>query len=103
MNIDIKATGLDLTEPLREYIETKIGSLDKFLARFEADSIRVQVEVARISMHHKHGDVFYAEGNLTFPGGSLRATDKSSDIKMSIDKVKDILQREIRKYKDQHS
>ena len=101
MNIDIKATNLDLTDPLKEYVESKIGSLDKFIQNFDQDLIRAQVEVARLTKHHRHGDVLYAEVNLSLPGKMLRATHKAPDIRIAIDKVKDILQREIRKYKDQ--
>ena len=101
MNIDIIASEIDLTDPLREYINEKVGSLDKFLVRY--GEVHAQVEVARATKHHKHGDVYYAEVNLSFPGGSLRATDTSEDIRTSIDKVRDILQREIGERKDKHS
>ncbi len=37
---------------------------------------------------------------MHLPHKMLRATYKSEDIRVSIDKVKDVLQREIRKYKD---
>ena len=102
MQIDIEATNLELTPPLREYVEEKIGKLSKFLTRFESDSVYVKVEVARLTRHHRHGNVYHAEANLHFPGGMLRAEYQSDDIRVSIDKVKKILQREIRKYKTTH-
>lgn len=103
MNIDIKASGVDLTDPLKEYIHMKLGSVEKFLERYEPENLRMEIEVSRTSFHHRHGDVFYAEVNLNLPGQMLRATHKSDDIRVSIDKVKDVLQREIRKYKDKQS
>lgn len=102
MQIDIEATNIELTPPLREYVEKKIGRLSKFLTRFDSDSIHVKVEVARLTRHHRHGDVYHAEANLHFPGGMLRAEHQSEDIRVSIDKVKKILQRRIRKYKTIH-
>ena len=102
MQIDIKATNLELTTPLREYIEEKIGKLDKFLKRFEEGGVRVRVEVARSSKHHRHGDIYRAEANLHFPGGMLRAEYQGDDVRVAIDKVRDKLQREIRKYKTSH-
>ena len=102
MQIDIEATNIELTPPLREYVEKKIGRLSKFLTRFDSDSIHVKVEVARLTRHHRHGDVYHAEANLHFPGGMLRAEHRSDDIRVSIDKVKKILQRRIRKYKTIH-
>ena len=101
MHIDIQSKDLELTEPLKEYVEKKIGSLDRYLKRFDQDVLLAEVELARTTQHHKQGDVFYAEVNLKVPGKLLRATHKDDDIRKSIDKVKDILQREIRKYKDQ--
>ena len=101
MRIDIKSRELDLTEPLKKYIDTRIGSLDKYLKRFDEGLVRAEVEVARSTQHHRHGDVYYAEVNLTLPGKLLRATQEGGDVRECIDKVKDILQREIDKYKDQ--
>ena len=101
MRIDIKSRELDLTEPLKKYIDTRIGSLDKYLKRFDEGLIRAEVEVARSTQHHRHGDVYYAEVNLTLPGKLLRATHEGGDVRECIDKVKDTLQREIDKYKDQ--
>jgi putative sigma-54 modulation protein len=102
MQIDIEATNLELTLPLREYIEKKIGKLSKFLSRFEEEGVHARVEVARSSKHHRHGKVYRAEANLHFPGGMLRAEHEAEDARVAIDKVKDKLQREIRKYKTTH-
>ncbi len=101
MQINITASELDLTEPLKKYIDTHIGSLSKYLKRFDGGLVRAEVEVARTTQHHRHGDVYYAEVNLTLPGKLLRATQEGGDVRECIDKVRDILQREIEKYKDQ--
>lgn len=101
MQISIKARELDLTDPLKEYIDVRMRSLGKYLKRFDEDSVLVEVEVARSTQHHRHGDVYYAEVNLTLPGKLLRATHEGGDVRECIDKVKNTLQREIDKYKDQ--
>lgn len=101
MHIDVQARELELTDALKEYVEKRIGSLDRYLARFDRDVVLAEVELARTTKHHYRGDVYYAEVNLTLPGKLLRATYTSSDIRKSIDRVRDILQREIRKFKDQ--
>jgi putative sigma-54 modulation protein len=103
MEIDIEANGIDLTPPLREYIELKIGSLEKFLKRFsEEGSVYAKVEVARTTQHHHSGNVFYAEVNLYIQNKILRAEYTSDDIRAAIDKVKDKLKREIQKHKITH-
>jgi len=101
MRIDIKATDLDLTPAIREYIETKIGSLDHFLKRFEVDNeIMVFVEIARTTHHHKGGAVFYAEASFSMGKKLLRADHSDWDIRVAINEVKDRLQQEIKKYKE---
>ena len=100
MKIIIKATSLELTGPLKVYIEEKIGDLGKYLQFLEGDSIQVRIEVARSSRHHKHGDeVYHVDANLDLPGEVLRAEEDSNDVRAAIDAVKDKLKREIEKYK----
>jgi len=101
MKIIIKATNLKLTPAISEYIEEKINSLDKFLnKKLEKESeIKIEIEIARITKHHKSGNVYYAEANLHLPGKILRADHSDWDIRVAVDKIKDILQQEIKKYK----
>ncbi|HEY4497037.1 MAG TPA: ribosome-associated translation inhibitor RaiA [Candidatus Paceibacterota bacterium] len=99
MKIDIITKNLELTAPLREYIEIKIGSLEKFLEKFKEMDLDIKIEVARTTKHHKQGEVFYAEGNIALPGSVLVASSESWDIRVAIDDIKNKLQREIRKYK----
>jgi len=101
MQINIKATNLDLTPALKDYIEAKIGSLSKFLQRFEAEGVvEAWVEVGRTTRHHQKGNVFRAEADLRLPGKVLRAEDEDFDVRAAIDKIKDRLKREIERYKD---
>ncbi len=92
---------MDLTPSIKEYIEIKIGSLNHFLKRFENQGeIKIEVEIARITNHHRHGEIFYAEANLHMPKKILRAEYSDIDIHAAIDKVKDKLHQEIIKYKE---
>ncbi|MEK7114493.1 MAG: ribosome-associated translation inhibitor RaiA [Patescibacteria group bacterium] len=101
MKINIKATNLDLTPAIHEYIEEKIGSLDRFLKRFEVKSeIEVFIEIARATKHHRHGNVLYAEATASLGKKILRAEHFDWDIRVAIDKVRDKLQQEIKKYKE---
>ncbi len=102
MQINIQATNLELTEPLKKYIELKIGGLKKFIKGFDEGGVLAVVEVARLTRHHRHGNVYYAEVNLELPGSMLRVEHSSDDVRKSIDFVKDRLQREIKKYKETH-
>jgi len=103
MIINIKSNKLDITPAITQYIEEKIGSLDKFIVRFESHGeATATVEINRTTNHHQHGEVYYAEVNLNVNGITIRAEQTDEDIRAAIDKVKDILKLEIGKYKDKN-
>jgi len=100
MKIQIKTKNLELTSPMRAFIIQKVSTLEKFLAGFERDhSVLAEVEVARPSKHHHKGNVYYAEINMALPGKLLRASETDFNIRVAVNKTKDKLRREIRKYK----
>lgn len=111
MKIVIKATNLKLTPKLRNFIQEKIGSLEKFAKVFQKEKyynsffgkgkprVEVWVEVGRTTRHHQKGDIFRAEAQMHLPGKSLRAESEREDLKLAITEIKDELQRELKKYK----
>ena len=104
MSIDIKGTELELTLPIKEYIHMRFEPLSRFVKRYEEKKeIRMFLEIARTTKHHHKGDVFYAEVTLELPKQVLRAEATSNDIRSAIDAVKDVLKREMTKYKETHS
>lgn len=104
MKINIKATNLDLTPAIREYIETKIGSIERVLKSFESKTEEeIFIEIARTTKHHKSGNVFYAEATMALGKKVLRAEREDGDIRAAIDKIKDKLKQEIGRYKEKLS
>jgi len=112
MKIVIKATNLELNQELRDYIEEKIGGLEKFAKVFQSENyyngffskgkprVEVWVEIGKTTRHHQKGDIFRAEAQMRFPGKSLRAESKRDDLKLAITEIKDELQRELKQYKE---
>lgn len=99
---------MELSESIYEYVDRKIGELDKFIQNVgdapgdgERDPIQVDVEVARTTNHHNKGDVYRAEVNMTLPGKKniVRATSEQHDLHVAIDEVKEEMQRQLKKYK----
>lgn len=90
MNINIKATGIELTPSLHDYVLDKVGSLERFLS-YDKETIKATVEIGKTTKHHKLGDFFRAEINLNFPGQSLRVEAEESDLYAAIDVAKDNL------------
>ncbi len=103
MQIIIKASQIELTDALSQYVEDRIKPLEKYIGRFEeAGEAIARVELARTTQHHRHGDVFNAEINLDMNGEILRAARDGEDMYATIDEVKDILKSEIQKFKELH-
>jgi len=100
MIINIKVKNFELTSSIKEYIEIKLKYLEKFLVKeLEEGSVMIDFEVAKTTRHHKKGNIFYAEANLKIMGTVLRAEKTSDDLLAAIDKVKDILAEEIKRFK----
>jgi ribosomal subunit interface protein len=95
MNISIKATGIELTEALASYAREKIGSLERFLAG-DREAAMAEIEIGKTTRHHKLGEYFRAEINLSYPGHNLRAETEQEDMYAAIDIAKDNLAEEIR-------
>lgn len=99
MKINIKTTNIELTPQLRQYIEEKIGELDKFIQHIDG-CVETWVEVGKPSFRHrKREDAFYVEVNIRLPGQGVRSVAKGSDLYLTIDQVKDELQRLLKRYK----
>ena len=100
MQINTKAKDLEITPAIKEYIEEKIGSVEKFLTRLEnQEEAEADVEISRNTKHHHQGKVYDAKVNLHIKGGTLRAEYGDEDVRAAIDKIKDILKIEIEKFK----
>ena len=115
MKIVIKTTGLKLNRALRNYIQEKIGSLERFANVFQNEKYydgffgkgkpraEVWVEIGRTTLHHQKGLVFRAEAQMRLAGKSLRAEATGKDLKLAIVEVKDKLQRQLKQYKNKIS
>ncbi len=89
MRINIKATGTELTPAIRDYVMGKIKSLQKFLPA-EHDPL-LTVEIGKTTQHHKEGELFRAELQVTYGEVSLRVQKIEHDLSAAIDVAKDEL------------
>ncbi|HNZ86358.1 MAG TPA: ribosome-associated translation inhibitor RaiA [bacterium] len=96
MNIQFYAKNVDLTERIKDYVQEKIGALDKYGLNFSS----VRVDISKDSRHQK-GDVFRFEANMTILGNKMiRAEARAGDIMSSVEIVRDKLETQITKIKD---
>ena len=87
---------MDLSEPIKDYVTEKMSSLNKF---YNEKIIRADVVVGVISEHHLKGKKFFAECKLDVPGKNLFAIKEEQALYKAIDKIRDYLELELKKYK----
>ena len=87
MKINIKATNIELTPAITEYVEKKISSIAKFFDH-NPDAV-AQVEVGKSTQHHKSGEIFRAEVHISGGELDLYAASEEIDLYAAIDLVKD--------------
>jgi ribosomal subunit interface protein len=96
MNIQIKATKMELTPAIEAVVKEKFNGLSKYFDNI----IGCEVEVGKTTEHHHKGDIFRAEVNLEVPKKVLRAVSETDDLYKSINEVKDKIKGELMKYKE---
>ena len=96
MKINIKATNLELTPELGDYLGERIAHFDKLFSGKPDSEPLLQVELARENRHHKQGVIFRAEYNLHVDGKQFRAVATEVDIRAAIDLARDELTREVK-------
>ena len=93
MNINISTKNIELTEAIKNYIDRKIGALNKFFP--DASEVLASVTVGKSTRHHREGEVFMAEVNLTIDGKQYHTDEDAADLYAAIDKVQSELERKI--------
>lgn len=99
MHINLKSTKIELTPAIKEYVFEKVDSLEKFYNGI----LQTDVEVGKTTRHHQKGDVFFCEINASVPNTLLRAREEMDDLYKAVNKAKDLMQRELKKYKGKNS
>ncbi len=89
MQINIKATAIELTPAIYAYVTDRVESCKKFLNKGDQEAIKFNVEIGKTTRHHKEGDLFRAEINLNFNGQVLRVVKTEEDLYAAIDVAKD--------------
>ncbi len=100
MRISLQGSKLLLTDALKEYTIKRLASLDRFLKRFEHDGeVLLEVEIARVTRHHRKGDVYYVEFTLSLPKKMIRIEHTDSDVRAGIDAAHQRLKVAVEEYK----
>jgi ribosomal subunit interface protein len=97
MKIILSGKNMKLDEPLKVFVDDKIGGLAKYIA---GDAVEARVEIGLPSKHHRSGQIYYAEVNLKVGGKLLRATAENEDMRTAIVEVRNELHAQLKKFKD---
>lgn len=90
MNLVISGKNIDITEGLRSAVEAKIGKLERYFT----DSTEVHVTLSTEKNRQK------IEVTVPMKGSIIRAEETSTDMYVSIDLVEEVIERQLRKYKN---
>ena len=90
MNIIISGKNMDVTPALREAVEEKLGKLDRYFTPDTDVHATLSVEKERQKI----------EVTIPVKGRIIRSEQVSNDMYVSIDLVEEVIERQLRKYKD---
>lgn len=90
MRFTITGKNIDVTEGLRQAIEDKLGKLDKYFTQDTEVQVTLSVEKERQKI----------EVTIPVKGSIIRSEQVSSDMYASIDLVQEVIERQLKKYKN---
>jgi len=90
MNISITAKNTELTDALKDYIEKKIGKLDKLCTKIISTDVVISVERYRHTVDVK----------MNAAGKIIKTKEMSKDMYSSIDLVYDSTEKQLKKFKE---
>ena len=90
MRITISGRNIELTDGLKAAVEDKIGKLEKYFTPDTDVFVTLSVEKERQKI----------EVTIPVPGHIIRSEQVSNDMYVSIDLVEEIIERQLRKYKN---
>jgi putative sigma-54 modulation protein len=90
MNYIISGKNIDVTPGLKETIEQKLGKLERYFTPETEIIVTLSVEKERHTI----------EVTIPVKGNMIRSEQTSSDMYVSIDLVEEVIERQLRKYKN---
>ena len=95
MRLQVKGKNVEISDAIRTYAEEKLGKLGKQLA----DPTMVELELA-VERNPSIADKIVAEATIWTKGPTLRAKERSNDMRASIDLLTDKLERQVTRYRE---
>lgn len=99
MEVQIKATNINLTDSINSYLHKRLQALDKLIDPKDT-SVFCAVEVERTTRRHKAGEIYRSEINLHIAGHDFRAEARKEKLYDAIDETKNQMAKELSRHKD---
>lgn len=101
MIIQFHKNDVTFFEDDQDYFEKRLIGLKKFLGNFAGDKDSVMTVVHLEKDKHKTGQRFHAKAHMAAPhGGNFHAEADSESIRALADKLKDLLEIQVKKFHD---
>ncbi|HQX63543.1 MAG TPA: ribosome-associated translation inhibitor RaiA [Thermomicrobiales bacterium] len=98
MEIQVKTHNITLTDGAREYIDKRVGKLDRINERITDAKLELREEP-----HHNPTQRFVAQFTIATKHAILRAEERNTDITTAVDLVTDKMARQIRRFHDRRT
>ena len=95
MQLIITGKNMEVSEPLKNYVQKKIGKLDRFLPMI--GEVHVELSTEHVKSNQ---DRHVVQITMNNDGTILRAEERSADILAAVDAVRNKLQRQIERFKE---
>lgn len=95
LEVEIYGRNMDVTDRISEYVDKKIGKLDRYLPGIE----EARVDVAFVKSARSASDRQVAQITVRGKGFILRSEERDEDIFAALDTALDKMQRRIERYK----
>ncbi len=95
MEIVVRGRNVNVTERVQEYVEKKIGKLERYLPIIDEARMELSQEDTRSAQHR-----MIAQLTVRSRGKILRAEERDQDLFAAIDLVAEKMQRQISRFKD---
>jgi putative sigma-54 modulation protein len=94
MDIQLTGKNIEMTARIKEYADRKLGKLSRYLSNISESKVEITEEGTR-----SPGQRYVVQVTLNVNGAILRGEERGQDILMAIDKVSDVMDNQIKRFK----
>lgn len=98
VTVAIHGRDVDVKPRLQEYVEKKVGKLDRYLSIIR----EARVDLTENKNARSASDRYVAQLTIPLKGTVLRAEERNNDVFAAVDAVLDKMNRQIERYKGKH-